>query len=257
MKNMKGKEEITGQPWKLQSITNSSTYECNNVEILPSPWTVLFEVKLAKARQMALYYRNGKKQHQTIQEDFPFAMILKEQNYCKQDMMEYYKTDHTKKTQEYLKINIDQPEMKANIVNGAKSAKRRSLIQSCTLVWKGQVLMWRVENIPFVTPLKAFGNAEKSEKFAAKLAWSNRTAMEYALKNRSNIIAAQKQDEEMELLLKEVNRKKHQEILSSKTREQQRFAWWTSKSQQHSKRTVIRIPVNWCHNIFRFKSKPS
>ena len=35
----------------------------------------------------------------------------------------------------------------------------------------------RVGNIPIFTPFKAFGNAEKSEKFDAKLAWSNRTAM--------------------------------------------------------------------------------
>jgi len=46
------------------------------VEVAFSPSTALFEVKLAKARQMAIYYRNGKEQQQTIQKDFPFAMII-------------------------------------------------------------------------------------------------------------------------------------------------------------------------------------
>jgi hypothetical protein len=32
MKILKGKEEITGKPWKLQPINNSN-YECNNEEI--------------------------------------------------------------------------------------------------------------------------------------------------------------------------------------------------------------------------------
>jgi hypothetical protein len=54
-----------------------------------SPRTALFEVQLAKASQTALDYRNGKEQQQTIQEDFAFAMILKEQNYSSnQDMLE-------------------------------------------------------------------------------------------------------------------------------------------------------------------------
>lgn len=126
--------------WKLHSI-NSSNYECNNVKIALSPRTTLFEVfKLAKARQTALYYRNGKEQQQTIEEEFEFAMILKEQNYFNQDMMEYYTTDHNK-TQEYLKIKGDQPEMKTNIIIGAKSAGKEEsdpiVIQLCTLVWKG------------------------------------------------------------------------------------------------------------------------
>jgi len=115
------------------------------VKIALSPRTTLFEVKLAKARQTALYYRNGKEQQQTIEEEFEFAMILKEQNYFNQnyfnqDMMEYYTTDHNK-TQEYLKIKGDQPEMKANIIIGAKSASKEEsdpiVIQLCTLVWKG------------------------------------------------------------------------------------------------------------------------
>ena len=103
MKIMKGKEEITGKPWKIQSI-NKSNYECNNLEIALSPKTALFYVKLAKARQTALHYRNKKEQQQTIQEDFAFAMILKEQNYSNQDMMVYYTTDHTKTQEHYMKI---------------------------------------------------------------------------------------------------------------------------------------------------------
>lgn len=111
------------------------------MKIALSPRTTLFEVfKLAKARQTALYYRNGKEQQQTIEEEFEFAMILKEQNYFNQDMMEYYTTDHNK-TQEYLKIKGDQPEMKTNIIIGAKSAGKEEsdpiVIQLCTLVWKG------------------------------------------------------------------------------------------------------------------------
>ena len=39
-------------------------------------------------------------------------MILKEQKYGNQDIMEFYTMDYTK-TQEYLKIKGDQPEMKA------------------------------------------------------------------------------------------------------------------------------------------------
>ena len=49
MKIMKGRGEITGKPWKLQSINNSN-YECNNVKIALSPKMALFEVKLAKSR---------------------------------------------------------------------------------------------------------------------------------------------------------------------------------------------------------------
>ena len=39
--------------------------------------------------------------------------------------MEYYTTDHTK-TLEYMKIKGDQPELKANNINGAKSANKES-----------------------------------------------------------------------------------------------------------------------------------
>ena len=38
MKIMKGKEEITGKPWKSHSINNSN-YECNNMEIALLPRT--------------------------------------------------------------------------------------------------------------------------------------------------------------------------------------------------------------------------
>mgnify|MGYP006207966529 CR=1 FL=1 len=55
MKIMKGKEEITGKPWKSHSINNSN-YECNNLEIALSPKTTLFDVKISKARQTALHY---------------------------------------------------------------------------------------------------------------------------------------------------------------------------------------------------------
>ena len=40
-------------------------------------------------------------------------------------MMDYYTTDHTK-TQEHMKIKGDQPKMKANNINGAKSANKES-----------------------------------------------------------------------------------------------------------------------------------
>ena len=126
MKIMKGKEVKTGKPWKIQSI-NKSNYECNNVEVAFSPSTALFKLKLAKgARQMTLYYRNGKEPQETIQGDFALAMILKEQNYySNQDMMEYHAMDHTK-TQEYMKSNGDQPKMKANNIHEAKSASKES-----------------------------------------------------------------------------------------------------------------------------------
>ena len=52
-------------------------------------------------------------------------------------------------------------------------------------------------NFPNVILLKTFGIIEKSEEYAAKLAWAKWRATEY--------IAAQKQDEESELLLKEGN----------------------------------------------------
>jgi hypothetical protein len=39
--------------------------------------------------------------------------------------------------------------------------------------------------------MKTFGKAEKSEEFATKLAWTKRTAMEYAFKNKSSTIVAQ------------------------------------------------------------------
>ena len=87
-------------------------------------------------------------------------MILKEQNYFNQDMMEYYTTDHNK-TQEYLKIKGDQPEMKANIINGAECANKE---ESDPIVHpsmeKASTSVKRVGNIPIVTSIKAFGKAE-------------------------------------------------------------------------------------------------
>ena len=63
--------------------------------------------------------------------------------------------------------------MKANIINGAKSANKE---ESDQIVHRSMervnTSVTRVGNIHIVTPLKALGKAEKSEKFAIKLAWA-------------------------------------------------------------------------------------
>jgi len=63
----------------------------------------------------------------------------------------------------------------------------------------------RVGNIHIVTLLKAFGKAEKSESLPPNLLGQKEQQWDVPSKIRSNIIAAQKQDEEFDLLLKKGN----------------------------------------------------
>lgn len=148
------------------------------MEIALSPRTALCEEKLAKAREKWRYSKGKERKGATADNSrrFRILMILKEQNYSNQDMMVYYTTDHTKTQEYYMKIKGEQPEMKANNINRAKSANKDSDPIVNPMEKASTWCVKRLGIIPaIVTPLKNFVKAEESE-----LAWAKRTTTEYA-----------------------------------------------------------------------------